>query len=108
MSRLSADPLLAARAEAAKRQISLLDDLVGARIRERRTDLGLTQRQLADRINLAPPQVLRYERGSLRLSAGRFYEIARALNMPIDYYFTKDWTARSPAGYPSISAGNSI
>src|SRR5271170_1663112 len=87
MARLSADPLLAARAATAKQQTSLIDDYVGARVRERRTELGLSQCQLGEKIDLSTMQVLKYEHGINRISAGRLYEIACALRTPIDYFY---------------------
>jgi transcriptional regulator with XRE-family HTH domain len=66
---------------------SPVDACVGARIRERRTDLGLTQCQLGEKIDLSTQQVLKYERGINRISAGRLYEMACALNTPIDYFY---------------------
>ena len=54
-----------------------IDDHVGARIRERRIMLGLTQQQLAEMIGVTYQQAHKYERGINRVSAGRLFEIAR-------------------------------
>src|SRR5215472_11487722 len=48
-----------------------IDRHVGARIRERRIMLGLTQQQLADLIGVTYQQAHKYERGINRVSAGR-------------------------------------
>jgi len=64
-----------------------IDDHVGARIRERRIMLGLTQQQLAEMIGVTYQQAHKYERGINRVSAGRLYEIARVLNAPIAYFY---------------------
>ncbi len=64
-----------------------IDRHVGARIRERRIMLGLTQQQIADLIGVTYQQAHKYERGINRISAGRLYEIARALSVPITYLF---------------------
>jgi transcriptional regulator with XRE-family HTH domain len=64
-----------------------IDDHVGARIRERRIMLGLTQQQLAEMIGVTYQQAHKYERGINRVSAGRLYEIARVLNAPITYFY---------------------
>ena len=63
------------------------DDFVGRRIRERRIMLGLTQQQVAELIGVTYQQAHKYERGINRVSAGRLYEIARALNTPITYFY---------------------
>ncbi len=60
---------------------------VGARVRERRIMLGLTQQQLADLIGVTYQQAHKYERGINRVSAGRLYEIARVLSVPVGYFF---------------------
>ena len=64
-----------------------IDDHVGGQIRERRIMLGLTQQQLAAMIGVTYQQAHKYERGINRVSAGRLYEIARALSAPIGYFY---------------------
>jgi transcriptional regulator with XRE-family HTH domain len=64
-----------------------IDGYVGQRIRERRTMLGLTLRHFAELIGVTFQQVLKYERGINRVSAGRLYGIARVLNAPIAYFY---------------------
>ena len=69
------------------RSTAAIDDHVGARIRERRIMLGLTQQQLAELIGVTYQQAHKYERGINRVSAGRLFEIARVLNAPITYFY---------------------
>src|SRR5487761_1058221 len=64
-----------------------IDRHVGARIRERRIMLGLTQQQLADLIGVTYQQAHKYERGINRVSAGRLYEVAQVLGVPVGYFF---------------------
>jgi transcriptional regulator with XRE-family HTH domain len=64
-----------------------IDRHVGARVRERRIMLGLTQQQLADLIGVTYQQAHKYERGINRVSAGRLFEIARVLSVPVSYFF---------------------
>ena len=63
------------------------DRHVGSRIRERRVLLGLSQQQLAEMIGVTYQQAHKYERGINRISAGRLYEIARVLSLPVGYFF---------------------
>ena len=49
--------------------------------------LGLTQQQLAEMIGVTYQQGHKYERGINRVSAGRLFEIARALSAPITYFY---------------------
>ena len=69
------------------RSTAAIDDHVGARIRERRIMLGLTQQQLAEMIGVTYQQAHKYERGINRISAGRLFEIAHVLSVPVNYFF---------------------
>ncbi len=78
------------RAAALRRSTGRTQDIdhhVGARVRERRIMLGLTQQQLADLIGVTYQQAHKYERGINRVSAGRLYEIAQVLSVPVGYFF---------------------
>ncbi|HEX4260270.1 MAG TPA: helix-turn-helix transcriptional regulator [Acetobacteraceae bacterium] len=66
---------------------SLADRHVGTRIRERRVMLGLSQQQLAQMIGVTYQQAHKYERGLNRISAGRLYEIAQVLKVPVSWFF---------------------
>jgi len=48
---------------------------------------GLTQQQLADLIGVTYQQAHKYERGINRVSAGRLFQIARALGVPVGTFF---------------------
>jgi len=63
------------------------DQHVGMRIRERRIMLGLSQQQLAQMIGVTYQQAHKYERGLNRISAGRLFEIAQVLGVPISWFF---------------------
>lgn len=63
------------------------DRYVGTRIRERRIMLGLSQQQMADLIGVTYQQAHKYERGINRISAGRLYEIASVLKVPVGYFY---------------------
>ena len=63
------------------------DRHVGARMRERRLMLGLTQHQMAEVIGVTYQQAHKYEKGINRVAAGRLYHIARALGVGVGYFF---------------------
>src|ERR1700738_2743359 len=69
------------------RSTAAVDDHVGARMRERRIMLGLTQQQLAELIGVTYQQAHKYERGINRVSAGRLFEIARVLSVSVGYFY---------------------
>lgn len=64
-----------------------VDRFVGARIRERRVMLGLSQSQMANLIGVTYQQAHKYERGINRISAGRLYEIAKVLRVPVSFFY---------------------
>ena len=64
-----------------------VDRHVGARMRERRIMLGLTQQQMAVLIGVTYQQAHKYEKGINRVAAGRLYSIAQALGVEVSYFF---------------------
>jgi transcriptional regulator with XRE-family HTH domain len=64
-----------------------IDRHVGARMRERRIMLGLTQQQMAELIGVTYQQAHKYEKGINRVAAGRLYNIAQALGVDVGYFF---------------------
>ncbi len=64
-----------------------IDNHVGARIRQRRNELGLSQRQLAEMIGMTNGLVHKYEHGVNRVRASMLYELSRKLNVPIVYFY---------------------
>ena len=75
-----------------------VDIHVGNRVRQRRTLLGLSQERLASALDLTFQQVQKYERGANRIGAGRLYQLARALDVPVTYFFEEMEDAAHPAG----------
>jgi transcriptional regulator with XRE-family HTH domain len=63
------------------------DRHVGARMRERRIMLGLTQQQMAELIGVTYQQAHKYEKGINRVAAGRLYSIAQGLGVEVSYFF---------------------
>ena len=63
-----------------------IDEYIGRRIRRRRVILGLTQGELAVALGAAHQTVSKFEVGHTRLSVARLYDLARALEAPIDYF----------------------
>jgi transcriptional regulator with XRE-family HTH domain len=64
-----------------------VDVHVGARVRLRRTLLGMSQEKLGDAIGLTFQQVQKYERGANRIGASRLYDLSRVLDVPVSYFF---------------------
>ncbi len=81
-----------------------VDVHVGARVRIRRTLLGLSQTSLGDAIGLSFQQVQKYERGTNRMGSSRLYDLARVLDVPIKYFFD-DMPAAVAASSPAQRRG---
>ncbi len=64
-----------------------VDVHVGARLRVRRTLLGMTQTSLGEALSLSSQQVQKYEWGTNRISASRLCELSRVLHVSIEYFF---------------------
>lgn len=75
-----------------------VDSHVGARVRLRRTLLGLSQEKLADAIGLTFQQIQKYERGANRISASRLFDLSRVLDVPVSFFFDDLQAASTPIG----------
>jgi transcriptional regulator with XRE-family HTH domain len=71
------------------RDATRTDQLIGELIRKRRIDVGLTQDELARRINVTARQLQKYEGGTNRISASRLVECAQALGVPVVWFFER-------------------
>ncbi len=82
------------------RGIGPVDVHVGARLRQRRALLGMTQTNLSDALGMSFQQVQKYERGTNRISASRLFALSRVLDVPVEYFFDDmppEVAASSPA-----------
>jgi len=69
------------------RRTTSVDHHVGAQTRERRSELGMSQTELAHACGITFQQVQKYENGANRVSASRLWQFAAILDKPIDYFF---------------------
>src|SRR5690242_12789288 len=77
---------------------------VGARVRLRRTLLGMSQEKLGDAIGLTFQQVQKYERGANRVGASRLFELSRVLDVPVSFFFD-ELDPDTAEAVPSVVAG---
>lgn len=59
---------------------------VGSRIRLARLEIGISQTELANRLNITFQQVQKYEKGTNRTSCSRLYEISTSLDRPLSFF----------------------
>lgn len=66
---------------------SHIDRHIGARIRQRRTELGISRMKLGAAIGVTYQQISKYERGVSRIAAALLYDIAHRLQKPVAYFY---------------------
>lgn len=69
---------------------------VGKRLRRRRRLLGMTQQDLASQVGVRFQQIQKYECGANRVTASRLFDLSRALNVSVQYFFDGIVPADSP------------
>ena len=80
-----------------------IDVAVGAKIRLRRKQLGVSQKTLADAVGVTFQQVQKYENGANRVSASSLARVAKALKMPVAALFDAEPDA-APNLFSAIGA----
>lgn len=71
-----------------------LELIIGARIRTRRRQLGLSQSDLAGRLGVSFQQVQKYERGANRVAASTLLAAAAALGTTISWLVGEETSGR--------------
>lgn len=80
-----------------------VDIYVGKRLKARRLFLGLSQTDLATRVDVSFQQIQKYELGRNRVSASKLWGIAQILGVQVGYFFdgltgcdVESWAGPSP------------
>jgi transcriptional regulator with XRE-family HTH domain len=73
--------------ESERKRLKKIDAHVGARIKLRRTLLGLSQEALGEKLGLTFQQVQKYERGMNRVGASRLHKVSEVLDVPVSFFF---------------------
>ena len=66
---------------------SAVERAVGLRLRQLRKSRGISTVQLATEVGITYQQIVKYEHGTNRISAGRLYYLAKALNLTPEAFF---------------------
>ncbi len=64
-----------------------IDAHVGYRVRLRRKLMGMSQTALGEAAGLSVQQIQKYEHGSNRIGAGRLFQLAEVLDVPVPFFF---------------------
>ena len=75
------------RGKVPKKQANPVDAHVGHRVRLRRMLIGMSQERLGELLGLTFQQVQKYEKGINRIGAGRLFEVAGILGVPISFFY---------------------
>ena len=67
-----------------------IDISMGALLRRRRRELGLTMEKVGEKIGVSFQQIQKYENGTNRLGASRLKAIAAVLDVPVSYFFPEE------------------
>ena len=70
-----------------KRAPHPMDIHVGSRVRLRRMMQGISQDKLGEELGLTFQQVQKYEKGVNRIGASRLFDIARVLEVPVQFFY---------------------
>lgn len=83
-----------------------VDIHVGKQLQARRTLCGLSQAELADRLDITFQQLQKYETGNNRMAAGRLWQASKVLGVPVEYFFEGlDGKADPASGVLATRAG---
>lgn len=77
-----------------------IDIHVGARVRLRRTMLGLSQEKLGESLGITFQQIQKYEKGANRIGASRLQKLSEILKTPVSFFFED-----APGSTPNSEGG---
>jgi len=90
-----------------KKATSQLDKEIGARVRLRRLECGMSQEKLAEALGLTFQQVQKYEKGTNRITVSRLDRIATSLDTTIAS-FLPDGNFTAKGGTPEPKERDSL
>ena len=79
--------------KATPRSASEVDAFIGAKMRDRRTKLGLSQSAMGAKLHVSFRQIQKSESGKNRLGAARLFEICEALETSLASMFERELKA---------------
>jgi transcriptional regulator with XRE-family HTH domain len=82
-----------------KKQANPVDAHVGHRVRLRRMLVGMSQERLGELLGLTFQQVQKYEKGINRIGAGRLFEVAGILGVPISFFYEDAESGATAGGF---------
>jgi len=69
--------------------------------------LGMSQTKLGNVVGLTFQQIQKYERGANRMGSSRLFEFAKALDVPVSYFF-EEMPSNALSGRPMAGRGRKV
>ncbi len=69
------------------KDLSFVDQHVGKRLRLARCKIGLSQKELGDKVGVTFQTIQKYERGRTRVTASRLYQLSEILSVSPKFFF---------------------
>jgi transcriptional regulator with XRE-family HTH domain len=86
------------------RHSNQIDELIGFRLRDKRTSTGWSEEQLAEKLRIDPKDVRAYEKGTKRIAAQLLLQLSKVLDVRPVYFFGLEGGARPvPRKGPNIT-----
>ena len=85
-----------------------VDIHVGARMRQRRTLLGMSQTKLGDAVGLTFQQIQKYEKGINRIGASRLFDLSRVLAVPVQFFYEELPVSDGAGGFAEQPEGYAV
>jgi transcriptional regulator with XRE-family HTH domain len=67
-----------------------IDKSIGCRLRDKRTSIGWSQQELAQKLQIDPKEISAYEKGAKRISADHLLRLSKVLGVRPVYFFGID------------------
>jgi transcriptional regulator with XRE-family HTH domain len=81
------------RKSASPRGTTSVDRYIGARMRDSRLALNMSQADLGKKLGVTFQQIQKYESGRNRISAARLYVVCKTLNVSLSSMFERELNA---------------
>src|SRR5215203_3936227 len=77
-----------------------VDRHVGSRVRMQRMAIGVSHEKLGVACGITFQQIQKYEKGTNRMGASRLHQIARVLQVPVEFFYEGAPSGPGPGGGP--------
>jgi transcriptional regulator with XRE-family HTH domain len=94
--------------EDASAHLNEMDVGVGARMRDRRKALSISQKRLGEAVGVSFQQIQKYEKGVNRIGAGQLQVIAKLLQVEVAYFYGEAGVAPRQSGFAEDASSHDV